>query len=105
LLHVLARHSNVQRVGLIERRDVPGAYPQSAFQALQYGDLETSLTPAEALQAQRAASALNAYLDAQDGLQALRVNQPRLVLGIGDGARDRLQARFQALEAYYPGLC
>lgn len=105
LLHVLARHSNVQRVGLIERRDVPGAYLQSALQALQYGDLETSLTPAEALQAQRAASALNAYLDAQDGLQALRVNQPRLVLGIGDEARDRLQARFQALEAYYPGLC
>lgn len=106
LFHQLARHTEVARIGLVEKHDSLAAvnsHARSNSQTLHCGDIETNYTLDKARKVKAAADKVVRYAEGQPDRILFKCS--KMVLGVGDQEVALLRQRFETFRELYPDMC
>ncbi|WP_281646815.1 FAD-dependent oxidoreductase [Parendozoicomonas sp. Alg238-R29] len=109
LLYELARYTDLDRIGLIEKyNDFATVNSKSSnnSQTIHCGDIETNYTLEKALKVKRTAGMLVNYAKSlpDDERDQIIFKYPKMVLGVGHDECDFLRKRFDVFKGHYPGM-
>lgn len=108
LLFVLSRHTDVQRIAIVEQyRSIATVNSKSTAnsQTLHFGDIETNYGPAAAARVRTAATMVKRYLEEIAPASAeIHEKYSKMVLGAGAHEVEALRARREALAGAFPEL-
>lgn len=106
LAAVLATRTNVKRVAIFEKNSGPAlvnSHPLNNAQTSHDGGTETNYSLQHALEVQRAARKLRAYVE-KKRISGLSKKTNRMVLAVGDREVADLRRRFEEFSPHYPDL-
>lgn len=105
-LFSFAKHSNLQKVALIEKHESAGmvnSLPTNNSQTLHEGDIETNYDLVKA-KAVKAKSAFTRAYVTEKGDPKLSLSGPKMVMGIGEDECTFLEKRFEDFKELFPTL-
>lgn len=107
LLYLLARYTNIKRLGLLEKYSTLASvntHGSNNSQTLHCGDIETNYTIEKARQVKTAANMVVKYAAQLSSRDQLLFKYPKMVLGVGDQECAYLRERFVQFSPFYPGM-
>jgi malate dehydrogenase (quinone) len=109
LAHLLARYTDVKRIGIFEKYDEPAQVSSKATnnsQTLHFGDIETNYSLEKAKKVKGQAQMVADYVEREDpgGEAGLYLKRPKMVLGVGEKEVAKLKRRYQAFRNLFPKL-
>lgn len=107
LFYQLARHTEVARIGLVEKHTSLAAvnsHARSNSQTLHCGDIETNYTLEKARKVKAAADKLARYAEAQPDRDRILFKCSKMVLGVGAQEVALLRQRFEDFKELYPHM-
>lgn len=107
--HLLARYTDVGRIGVFEKYDEPAQVSSKSTnnsQTLHFGDIETNYALDKAKKVKGQAQMVADYVEREDpsGEAGLYLKRPKMVLGVGSEEVARLRQRYQAFHDVFPNL-
>jgi malate dehydrogenase (quinone) len=105
LFYQLARHTDVTRIGLVEKHASLAAvnsHARSNSQTLHCGDIETNYTLDKARKVKAAADKVARYAEAQPDRDKILFKCSKMVLGVGAQEVAQLRKRFETFKELYP---
>jgi malate dehydrogenase (quinone) len=107
LFYQLACHTEVARIGLVEKHTSLAAvnsHARSNSQTLHCGDIETNYTLDKARKVKAAADKLARYAEAQPDRDRILFRCSKMVLGVGPKEVAQLRERFLSFKELYPHM-
>jgi malate dehydrogenase (quinone) len=107
LFYQLARHTDVSRIGLVEKHSSLAAvnsHARSNSQTLHCGDIETNYTVEKAKKVKAAADKLARYAQVQPDRDRILFRCSKMVLGVGPEEVALLRQRFETFRELYPHM-
>ena len=107
LLYLMAKYTDVKRLGLVEKYDRIAAlnsHGSSNSQTLHCGDIETNYTLEKALTVKKAVDTIICYAEKQSNCDDIIFKFSKMVLGVGTKECAALRERFTVFKEHYPNM-